>query len=174
MIYSGFWRRFVAVIIDGVLLTIPMYVLAIALGVPFMEEFVSTFPLDQIENMDQQEAAQVMMSQFSSVMPRLILWQLLAILIPWLYFAFMESSHLQATIGKMAMGSIVTDLEGDRISFLRATGRYFGKIVSHIILMIGFLMAGFTARKQALHDMLAGCLVIQKTSNVKTLYELPE
>ncbi|MGB6469852.1 MAG: RDD family protein, partial [Candidatus Acidiferrales bacterium] len=68
----------------------------------------------------------------------------------------------QGTLGKRALGLLVTDLEGRRVSFGRASGRYFGKIVSALILMIGFIMAGFTEKKQALHDMLAGCLVLRK------------
>ena len=80
----------------------------------------------------------------------------------WLYFALMESSSWQATLGKKALNLQVTDLEGRRISFGRATGRFFGKIISGAILYIGYIMAGFTERKQALHDMLAGCLVLRR------------
>ncbi len=80
----------------------------------------------------------------------------------WLYFALMESSVKQGTLGKMALGIIVTDANGNRISFGRATGRYFGKIISGAILCIGYIMAGFTEKKQALHDMIAGCLVVNK------------
>ena len=79
----------------------------------------------------------------------------------WLYFALMES-YRGATIGKMAMGIKVTDMEGNQINFLRATGRYFGKIVSGMILLIGYIMAGFTEKKQALHDIMANCLVVKK------------
>ena len=60
------------------------------------------------------------------------------------------------------LGLKVTDLAGNRITFARASGRFFGKILSGMILGIGFLMAGFTARKQALHDILAGCLVLRQ------------
>jgi uncharacterized RDD family membrane protein YckC len=77
----------------------------------------------------------------------------------WIYEAAMESSSKQATLGKMALGLKVTDLEGRRISFARATGRHFSKIISGCILLIGYIMAGFTQRKQALHDMIAGTLV---------------
>jgi uncharacterized RDD family membrane protein YckC len=94
-----------------------------------------------------------------SMLSRLIA---LAIVFNWLYYALLESSAWQATLGKKALGLEVTDMAGQRISFARATGRYFGKIVSAFILMIGFIMAGFTAQKQALHDMMAGCLVIRK------------
>ena len=71
----------------------------------------------------------------------------------------MESSSRQATVGKMALGLKVTDLEGRRISFARASGRHFAKYISGMILLIGYIMAGFTERKQALHDMIAGTLV---------------
>ena len=88
--------------------------------------------------------------------------RLLALMLSWIYYASMESSTWQATLGKKILGLKVTDLAGNRISFGRASGRFFGKILSGMILGIGFLMAGFTARKQALHDMLAGCLVLRQ------------
>ena len=77
----------------------------------------------------------------------------------WLYSALLESSSYQATLGKMILGMKVTDLAGNRISFERATGRHFAKILSAMILGIGFLMVAFTERKQGLHDILAGTLV---------------
>jgi uncharacterized RDD family membrane protein YckC len=80
----------------------------------------------------------------------------------WIYYAALESSSWQATLGKKILGLRVTDLAGNRISFARASGRFFGMILSSMILGIGFLMAGFTARKQALHDILAGCLVLRQ------------
>jgi uncharacterized RDD family membrane protein YckC len=81
-------------------------------------------------------------------------------LLGWLYWAGLESSGLQGTLGKRAFGLAVTDLGGHRISFGKASGRYFAKILSGMILYLGFLMAAVTARKQALHDLLAGTLVI--------------
>ena len=77
-----------------------------------------------------------------------------------LYGAGMESSSKQATLGKMALGIVVTDMEGNRITFMRATGRYFAKIISAFILLIGFIMVAFTRRKQGLHDLMAGTLVV--------------
>ena len=74
----------------------------------------------------------------------------------------MESSARQATYGKSAMSPRVTNLDGQRISFGHATGRFFAKIVSGMIpFAIGFLMAAFTERKQALHDLIAGTLVLK-------------
>ncbi|MGE5675101.1 MAG: RDD family protein [Mycobacterium leprae] len=78
----------------------------------------------------------------------------------WLYCALMESSKHQATLGKLVLGLAVTDMNGERISFWRATVRHFAMIISALILMIGFMMAGWTAKKQALHDIIADTLVI--------------
>ena len=80
----------------------------------------------------------------------------------WLYYAGMESSTSQATIRKMLMGIKVTDMNGHRISFARASGRFFGKALSKLIVYIGFIMAAFTEKKQGLHDILAKTLVINK------------
>lgn len=91
-----------------------------------------------------------------------LMGNLLGMVIAWLYSAVMESSPAQATLGKMAMGIKVTDLDGRPISFGRATGRHFGKIISGLLLLIGYIMAAFTERKQALHDIMAGCLVVRK------------
>jgi uncharacterized RDD family membrane protein YckC len=74
----------------------------------------------------------------------------------------MESSSSQATIGKMLMGIKVTDMDGKRITFGRASGRFFGKVLSKLILYIGFIMAAFTEKKQGLHDILAETLVLNK------------
>ena len=84
------------------------------------------------------------------------------IVVVWLYHALMESSSYQATLGKMALGLKVTDSNGQQISFLTATGRYFAKIISALICCIGFMMAGWTQQKQGLHDMMAGTLVVRK------------
>jgi len=82
----------------------------------------------------------------------------------WLYFAGMESSERQATFGKAAMSLRVANAEGRRLSFAHATGRFFAKIVSGMIpLGIGYLMAGFTEKKQALHDMIAGTIVLRNS-----------
>jgi len=80
----------------------------------------------------------------------------------WLYFAFMESSNYQGTVGKLALGLKVTDVNRKKISFPRATGRHFAKFLSAIILLIGFIMIAFTNKKQGLHDKLADTLVVMK------------
>lgn len=84
------------------------------------------------------------------------------LLLPLLYFAFMQASARQATFGKALLGLKVGNAGGDRISFLRSFAREISKIVSAIPLMIGFLMAAFTGRKQALHDLMASTLVVRE------------
>ena len=83
-------------------------------------------------------------------------------LLPWVYEAIMLSSEKQATVGKMVLGIVVTDVNGGRITFARATGRHFAKWLSALILGIGFLMVAFTEKKQALHDMIADTLVVNR------------
>lgn len=80
----------------------------------------------------------------------------------WLYWAAMESSTWQASLGKLILGIKVTDLEGKRITFWQSMGRNFCKLFSAAIFGIGFLLAGITPKKQALHDLLAQCLVVKK------------
>jgi uncharacterized RDD family membrane protein YckC/Tfp pilus assembly major pilin PilA len=86
-----------------------------------------------------------------------------SLLAPWLYFAWLESSAQQATLGKRAVGIKVTDVAGHRIGFGRATGRYFGKILSSVTLFVGYVLAVFTSRRQALHDLIADTLVVRRS-----------
>ncbi|GAB4324596.1 MAG: RDD family protein [Bacteroidales bacterium] len=150
--YAGFWWRFLAYIIDSL-------VLSFVTGILFLP-VTAVMGISLFSFMDNPEA----INDFSFFGP-IILAELgmvfTSMLIQWLYFALMESSKYQATLGKMALGIKVTDMEGNRINFGRATGRHFAKILSSFILMIGYIMAGFTAKKQALHDILANCLVIK-------------
>ncbi len=152
--YAGFWKRFVAYIIDSLLLGVVFVVPAVMFGV------FSAFSGAALEQdmQDPEMAAGLIGMLFGGM----LLFALVAIAATWLYFALMESSSRQATLGKMAMGIIVTDVGGGRIGFGRATGRYFGKIVSGMIMYIGYIMAGFTEKKQALHDMMAGTLVVNR------------
>jgi len=139
--YAGFWRRFAAYLIDGI-------VVAFALIQFRTLVYVQLASL----SMDTETLNEILTTALGTM----------SLLFTWVYYSGMESSPLQATIGKLAVGIYVTDLQGQRISFGRATGRHFGKVLSGLILAIGYLMAGFTARKQALHDMLATCLVLGK------------
>jgi uncharacterized RDD family membrane protein YckC len=86
---------------------------------------------------------------------------LVFLLVQWLYFALMESSVRQATVGKLAVGLKVADLKGRPISFWRASVRYFAKFISLVPLGIGFVMAFYNRRKQGFHDLISGCLVLR-------------
>jgi len=144
--YAGFWNRFLAIIIDALILgAVQGILLRPVFGVPMW-------------NYREFDDSGVALSMWEG--PNLIV-QVLSIVIGWLYFTLMESSNKQATVGKIALNMRVTDLAGNRISFARATGRYFGKYLSMMIFMIGFLMAAFTSKKQALHDVLADTLVVK-------------
>jgi uncharacterized RDD family membrane protein YckC len=144
--YAGFWLRVVAAFIDGA-------VMLIGLGILFGIR-VATIGFPRFE--------MARRGMYGPMMGPLRVFQLSAAVAAWLYFALMESSAWQATLGKKALGLYVTDLHGRRVSFGRATGRHFAKLISNFTLLIGYLMAGFTAKKQALHDMIAGCLVMKK------------
>jgi len=89
---------------------------------------------------------------------------ILGALCGWIYFATMESSPAQATLGKMALSIKVVDTSCNRISFKRASGRFFGKFVSALFIFIGFVISGFSRKKQAFHDIMAHCMVIMETS----------
>jgi uncharacterized RDD family membrane protein YckC len=135
--YAGFWKRFGAAIIDGFILIVVGFVIGALI------DFAYGFSPG--------------ISEGASAWGNLV-----GIIVGWLYFAIMESSSKQGTLGKMALGIKVTDLSGDAISFGRATIRHFSKIISTILLLVGYLMVAFTARKQGLHDMIARCLVVNK------------
>lgn len=92
----------------------------------------------------------------------LAIWYILMVIVVWLYYALMEISSKQGTLRKMALGIKVTDLNGNKINFGRATGRYFGKIISAFILFVGFIMIAFTQKKQGLHDIMSRCLVVNR------------
>lgn len=146
--YAGFWNRLAAAIIDFI-------ITAVATGVILGPIFAFLVLSNMGELGDPADAGMPF--------PMLQVVSNLASLVgSWLYFALMESSRFQGTLGKLAVQIKVTDLDGNRISFGRATGRHFGKIVSGMILMIGYIMVAFTERKQGLHDIMAGCLVVRK------------
>jgi uncharacterized RDD family membrane protein YckC len=147
--YAGFWLRLIAYIIDSLILGLvlgPLVVLPI-LGNTLRDIVNSGGNVWEI---------------YTQATPQFLALRLLLVMFGWVYFALMESSRWQATLGKKALGLYVTDMQGNRITFARASGRYFGKLISAFILLIGFLMAGFTEKKQALHDILASCLVLRK------------
>ena len=135
--YGGFWNRFVAFFIDGIIISMA----ADNLGV-VLEGFYRAAGGTSEGAGD--------------------LGFFLGLILGWLYYAIMESSAKQATLGKIAMGLVVTDKRGNRLTFGRATARYFARWLSGIILMIGYIIAAFAGKKEALHDMIAGTIVYQR------------
>ena len=150
--FGGFWIRFVAIVIDalvlGVAQTLIIAPIMAALG----------FAVSSPAMMDPEDG----MAAFSALMGAMGLIQVVSLVVGWLYFALMQSSKYQATLGKMALGLKVVDSEGMRLSFGKASLRYIGKFVSSLVLMIGYIIAAFNPKKQALHDMIAGTYVIKK------------
>ena len=141
LLFAGFWRRFSAYMIDGV---ITVFFLNTLYWFLMNQIRFGTMEFDLPQNITN------------------IIFTPLVLIITWCYYSGMESSPFQATLGKLLVGIYVTDLEENRITFGKATGRFFAKIISGLILTIGYWLAGFTEKKQALHDMLSGCLVLKK------------
>ncbi len=136
-IYAGFWKRLFAMFIDFVLLILISVIMLF-----FYYMFGGSYESYQ---------SSVSKIYFFSV---------------WFYYAFMESSKIQGTFGKSIMKIKVTNINGDRITFMRATVRYFGRFLSSILL-IGFFAIAFTKKKQGFHDMVSGCLVVNKKISIR-------
>jgi uncharacterized RDD family membrane protein YckC len=153
--YAGFWLRFVAHLIDGIVLGIPFFLIVMVPiflfgGLHLLARRGTVGPPDPVF--------------VAALILRFFFMIALFVVAQWLYFAGMESSAREATFGKAAMSLRVTGLTGQHLTFGHATGRFFAKIISGLIpLGIGFIMAGFTEKKQALHDMIAGTLVLRKS-----------
>lgn len=145
--YVGFWRRFAAFLIDYFLINIVVFIISIIIGTIVYSSSLGSYPRTDFSAADTIFNLSVILVNLG---------------ISWLYHVLMESSSGQATLGKMALGIIVTDSQGRRISFGRATGRYFAKFISWLILGVGHLMIAFTGKKQGLHDIMAGTLVVRK------------
>ena len=151
--YGGFWLRFLAYLIDGAVITIGVCVVAIPMFfLTGLGAFLSEIHPEEDWN---ENGVWVLIAVF-------LLFGAASLVVTWLYHAWMESSDWQATVGKKALGLVVTDMEGHRVSFWRATGRHFAKIVSNMIYPFGHILAGFTEKKQALHDMIAGCVTLRR------------
>jgi len=155
--YAGFWLRTVAAIIDGVILSIPLAPI-------FLIIFLGTFRnMQDLQNMQRPAAIWAMLG------PKIIVILIVSAIASWLYWGLCESSAWQATLGKKALGLMVTDLEGRRINFGRASGRFWaGRGVGSVpylggtYFLVDCICVGFTQKKQAIHDMIAGCLVLRK------------
>jgi uncharacterized RDD family membrane protein YckC len=153
--YAGFWLRLVAYIIDGVICGLTFVILLVPL-------FILTGAGTALSKISSGEDISEDVATFVGLG---FVFGFLGIifLVSWLYYALSESSSWQATLGKKMLDLKVTDLSGQPISFGRASGRFFARIISHLIpLGIGYILAGFTEKKQAIHDMIASCLVLRK------------
>jgi len=153
--YGGFWIRFVAYIIDIIILGIVSSIVIIpilgALG------FGAYGTMSNGGEMTEDQIGALM----GMITGAGIFMYIANIIVGWLYFALMQSSAKQATVGKMALGLKVINKDGSKMNFGQATLRFIGKMISYAILLIGFIIAGFTEKKQALHDMIAGTYVIK-------------
>ena len=140
--YAGFWIRWVACLIDGIFISVPLaFVAALASAVGTLSD-----------GQGGPNAAGILFFLF---------YISFAFAATWLYYALLESSPEQGTLGKRILRLKVTDIEGRRIGFGRATGRFWARILSGIPFNIGYIMAAFSDRKQALHDMIAKTLVVR-------------
>jgi len=144
--YAGFWVRVLAYFIDYLLLFAANMILFIPLG--FLVGLATAGGTQEISD----ESAALIG----------LLYYVVVFAIVWLYYALMESSRAQGTLGKRALGLIVTDSRGGRLTFARATGRYFAKLLSGFMFCIGYLMVAFSDRKRGLHDLIAETYVLKK------------
>lgn len=151
--YASFGNRLIAYIIDYLILGVisSAIFVAYALTTGLFGAMMSGGPRDPA-------AAQALGFQMIGIFG---FFFILLLLLGWLYFALQESGKSQATLGKRAMNIKVCSLDGEAISFGRASGRFFAKILSRMIMWIGYIMAAFTEKKQALHDIIAETLVIE-------------
>jgi uncharacterized RDD family membrane protein YckC len=136
--YASIGNRIIAAILDGIILIFINFIVGMVLTITINQSSsTSDESLNSLNN-------------------------LINILISYGYIAYLMSSESQATLGQMAMGIKVTDENGNRITFVAATIRYFMSLVSGIILAIGYLMALFNDKKQTLHDLVAKTVVLKK------------
>lgn len=150
--YAGFWLRVVAFIIDAIVLTVVYLLLIIPLY-----NFFAPDP-------DYEFAGPGVVVDEPAMLGILVLDYSQAVLIGVgiMYYAIMEASRYQASLGKIALELKVTDAGGGRLTFRKAVLRNVSKMLSSLLLMIGYLVVAFTRKKQALHDLIAGALVVKQ------------
>lgn len=136
--YGGFWRRLVALLVDLCVLYFPVKILRVLLGAPT--------EMTRLEDFMDPSWTAALLAQGA---------------LAWAYVAALESSPLRGTLGKHLLGLAVTDLKGHRISFLRASARWWGRLLSELLCMTGYLFNLWTPKRQALHDLLSGCVVVR-------------
>lgn len=151
VVQAGFLRRWAALFLDGLILSAAFYAIFFIAIILF--GVVGGF--DALENFDSEDPPAWIVSAYLGI-------YLLYFLMAGLYFSLMESSSNQGSVGKMALGIKVVDAQGTRLTFGHALGRWFAAALSYLTLYIGFIIAGFTERKQALHDLVVGTYVVDK------------
>ncbi len=154
--YAGFWLRLVALIIDVLIIACLESIVFVPLFVALGFGFFGT-----VSEMDMEDPGNLV-GLIAGIVAAAGAYWILATAIQVLYFSFMESSKSQATLGKMAVGIKVTDMNGERLDFTKAFLRNLCKLISNFTMAIGYIMAGFTEKRQALHDLIAGALVVKK------------
>jgi uncharacterized RDD family membrane protein YckC len=147
--YGGFWIRLLAELIDRAVIGVA------ALPFFFILILPSVLRVIKVAQENREPTPEMVMAIISTI----FVYVLVVIVGQWLYESLLTSSSWQGTIGKKALRLKVVDEAGNRISFARATGRFFAKFLSRLMMSIGYLMIAFTERKQGLHDMIAGTLV---------------
>jgi len=154
--YAGFWMRFLALIIDGIIIGVVRWIIILpilaAMGIGMASEIQS------LDTDDPSTALPII----GTIMAFAGISMLVSTLIWILYYTLMETSKYQGTVGKIALGLIVTDVNGNKLDFSKALIRNICKIISSMIFCIGYIIAGFTEKKQGLHDIIAGTLVVKK------------
>jgi uncharacterized RDD family membrane protein YckC len=161
LVYGGFWLRFVAYLIDALILGLPIAIIASLWAMGVGGFAVLTGGINHSPGNDSSNDAANTILPVGIILTELMLAAAILVIF-WLYYALLESGPWQSTFGKRVMGLRVTNMAGERISFAHASGRFFGKVITGVIpFAMGYIMAGFTAHKQALHDIIAGTLVVR-------------
>jgi uncharacterized RDD family membrane protein YckC len=142
--FAGFWLRAVAYLIDTILISVVFGLIA-----SFYPSTFIKFP----------DAASTSLTSLPQLTPIAFA---ITITVTWFYYTMFEASIWQATPGKRVLRLYVADLNGQRVTFARAAARNFAKMISSLTFLVGYLVAGFTEKKQALHDILASCLVLRR------------
>lgn len=164
--FASFWQRFIAHVIDNIIISIPLgiilfiiFITMVGNSVEIIAIFENPAMLEWDAQLSDAEALLILMFFFKF----LIVGGLISIISTWLYFALLHSSAWQATIGKKLLNLKVTDIDGQRLKFGRATGRFFVKTFLSGILLIGYVLALLTEKNQSLHDLIAKTIVTKSS-----------